>query len=373
MSGKSAQELLRELRRVVVPAPDAEVEHGRRERIAARVLALSMDLRARERRRARARILLAAIVSLGAVLLVVRFGPWRQDEASARIVSGQVGLREGNDLRLWTEPMIDLAREPVLETGPGELVALELPSRAAVEVAATSELSLSRRRADGGMRERIQLRAGGVKLRVPKLAPDQRLAVETADATVEVRGTRFGVRVERDARGAFTSVEVEEGRVAVSSARGPALLGAGERWTSREPITAAPTAREPAPSDSNAAAERELARVKKRQAAERVSEPEPASAAAASELADQNRLLQGAALARRSGLPRLALERLETLLERYPTSELAHNARVEHFRLLRDTAQLELAQRSARAYLARYPNGFAAVEAKSVLALEEAR
>src|SRR5688572_1619304 len=112
MSQKSSQELLRELRRVVVPAPERAVEHARRERIAARVLALSMELGARERRRARLRILLAAIVSLGVVLLVVRWGPWRQDGASVRIVSGQVTLREGNELRPWTEPLLDLEREP---------------------------------------------------------------------------------------------------------------------------------------------------------------------------------------------------------------------------------------------------------------------
>lgn len=372
MSQKPSQELLRELRRVVVPAPDADVEHERRERIAARVLALSMDLGARERRRARVRILLAAIVSLGAVLLVVRWGPWREPEASLRIVSGQVGLREGNDVRPWLEPMIDLSREPVLETAAGEVVSLELPSAAAVEVAATSELALSRQRVQSGTSERIRLRAGGVKLRVPKLKADQQLAVETADALVEVRGTRFAVRVEQDARGAYTSVEVEEGRVAVSSARGPASLGAGERWTSREPIVAAPS--EPALAEAPAKVEAEPVLeplAKKREASLRATEPDRPPTA--SELAEQNRLLQGAALAKRSGLPRLALERLETLLERYPTSELAHNARVEHFRLLRDTGEDELARRSARTYLARYPNGFAAVEAKSVLDAEEAR
>lgn len=373
MSQKPSQELLRELRRVVVPAPEPDEERERRDRVAARVLALSLELQAGQRRRVRLQLLLAAIVSLTAVVLVVRWAPWREQGviASARILSGQLALWDGAERRPWTESTLDLSREPLIETSANEIVALELPSAAAVEVAAASELALSRKQARGGVSERIRLRAGGVKLRVPKLAPDQQLAVETADATVEVRGTRFAVRVEKDARGSFTRVDVEEGRVAVSSARGPAMVGAGERWTSREPVVEAaapvpvpPVVTAPVPEVAPAPV------VSKPRAS--ASEPQP-SAATASELAEQNRLLQGAALAKRSGLPKLALERLETLLDRYPTSELAHNARVEHFRLLRDSGQQELAQRSARAYLERYPGGFAANEAKGVLDAEEAR
>jgi hypothetical protein len=376
MSARPVLEVVRELKRVVVPALEADEEQARRERIARRVLELQRELAARRKRRLRLGVLLAAIVSIAGAALIIR-GPAGSVPglaSSVRIVSGTLGVKDGGATRAWTEPTIDLAREPVLETGANETAALELPSAAAIEVSASSELGIARRPIDGGWSERIRLESGAVALRVPKLAGNQRLAVVTSDATVEVRGTRFAVHVERDARGRFTRVDVAEGRVAVSSERGPALLGPGEHWTSREPGAPAPPpvpSAEPAPALPSPSAPIEQERA---EPAPRATQTPPVAAVTRpapglgdSALAEQNRLFQGAALAKRSGLTKLALERLETLLERYPTSELAHNARVEHFRLLRDTGQAESARASARRYLERYPEGFAAAEAERVL------
>jgi outer membrane protein assembly factor BamD (BamD/ComL family) len=83
-----------------------------------------------------------------------------------------------------------------------------------------------------------------------------------------------------------------------------------------------------------------------------------------SPLAEQNRLLQAAQLARRNGMPALALERLETLIERYPGSELTHNALVERFRLLASMGETAKARNAANEYLKRYPAGFARAEAE---------
>jgi ferric-dicitrate binding protein FerR (iron transport regulator) len=372
MKSTSPLDVLREMRRVVAPVPGAEEEQARRERIAARVVELSRELRVEQRRRLRVRVLLAALVSIGLGVVLLQWGPGSRppQNASARVVSGRMALLEGDHSRPWTEATLDLEQEPVLQTGAAEEVALELPSRAALEVSAASELALVRHAAAGGWSERINLRTGGVKLRVPKLGNNQHLAVETADARVEVRGTRFEVRVEHDARGAFTRVDVDEGRVAVRSERGPSLLGPGEHWTSREPVAAAPPLPSAAPVPSAAPSEPERqppARASKSPVAASEPTPDVASETSPSVLAEQNRLFQAAALAKRSGLPKLALERLETLLETYPSSELAQNARVEHFRLLRDTGQSERARESARLYLERYPGGFAAAEAQRVL------
>jgi hypothetical protein len=377
MKATSPLDLLRDMRRVVTPVPDAEEERARRERISARMLELARELRVRRQRRLRIGVLLAAIVAVSGVVLVLKvpdpFGAGRG--SSVTIVSGHIAVREGALSLPWNEATLDLAREPVLATGPGEEVSLQLPSAAAVQVSVASELGLARQAVQGGWRERIRLRAGGVRLRVPKLETNQRLAVETDDAVVEVRGTRFAVRVEHDTRGAFTRVEVQEGRVAVSSARGPALLGPGEAWTSRE-LAAAPAplpaaAPEPAPAPALDAAKAQPATSAGKRAPV-ASEPEQAPGeddvdVPASVLAEQNRLLQAAALAKRSGLPKLALARLQTLIDTYPRSELAHNARVEQFRLLRDTGETELARASARSYLERYPSGFAAAEARRLL------
>jgi TolA-binding protein len=89
--------------------------------------------------------------------------------------------------------------------------------------------------------------------------------------------------------------------------------------------------------------------------------------AVASELAAQTRLLEAAELAQKSGLTDLALERFETLVARYPDSELAHNARVQRLRLLRSQHRDADAAAAAQDYLAHYPQGFAREEAERVL------
>jgi hypothetical protein len=91
-----------------------------------------------------------------------------------------------------------------------------------------------------------------------------------------------------------------------------------------------------------------------------------------SELAAQNRLLDGAELAQKSGMPALALQRLDTLIARYPEAELAQNARVQRMRLLASTGRLAEAAREARGYLERYPRGFAREEALGYLAPDRA-
>jgi outer membrane protein assembly factor BamD (BamD/ComL family) len=89
--------------------------------------------------------------------------------------------------------------------------------------------------------------------------------------------------------------------------------------------------------------------------------------ATASELAAQNRLFEAAELAERNGLPELALERLDTLIRRYPGSELAHNAEVERFRVLAALGRAEAAKGAAARYLEQHPDGFASEEARRLI------
>ena len=74
----------------------------------------------------------------------------------------------------------------------------------------------------------VRLERGTVQASVPRLAPDGRFAVETTDAVVRVKGTRFTVT---KSTAAFTEVSVAEGSVWVEPAgagREPFLLRAGE-------------------------------------------------------------------------------------------------------------------------------------------------
>ncbi|HEU4581788.1 MAG TPA: FecR domain-containing protein [Polyangiaceae bacterium] len=366
---------LHELRRGVWPVQDADAEQRRRARIAERIVLVNRELSARERRQRPLRWLAAAAV-LGSVCLL--WALWRPPGSaplaaagSVQLVSGSVSVSQAGVLAPLGSVPIDVASEPILVTRADQSAELRLASAAALQLAGASEVGLERRQSARGFEERVHLRAGAVALRVPKLGSRGTLAVETRDSWVEVHGTRFSVRwVEQPPAQPFTEVDVSEGKVLVRGRDGASrMLGAGEHWRSNSaqaPALAAappppqPPPLRPPPPQPPAAAPPRAAR-------------EPALAApppSPSELAAQNRLLEGAELARKSGMPALALERLDTLIERFPDAELAHNARVQRMRLLASMGRSQEAARAARQYLELYPRGFARVEAQKQLAAE---
>lgn len=95
-------------------------------------------------------------------------------------------------------------------------------------------------------------------------------------------------------------------------------------------------------------------------------EPKPALPPSA-ELEEVNRLFVEAKRARREHRDAEALSFLQQLLTKHPRSVLTHEATVERFRTLARLGRTDEAARYARAYLARYPTGFAADEARSLL------
>jgi outer membrane protein assembly factor BamD (BamD/ComL family) len=90
------------------------------------------------------------------------------------------------------------------------------------------------------------------------------------------------------------------------------------------------------------------------------------SAGSGASLEEVNRLFAEAKRARREHRDADALELLQRLLAKYPRSVLAHEASVERFRALARLGRTSEAQRYAEAYLAAYPKGFAADEARRV-------
>jgi hypothetical protein len=363
MSQKS-ESPLRELCRGVYPAPDPSAEFERRARIGARMVELQRELteRGQKVRRLRIRLLLAALVATSCGIIFFVRSVAVPSAAETRLVAGHASWRAGGDLEPLAQGRFELPSDGVLVTDPREPAELRLSSDTAVDVAPASEVGLTRRRSGKNFEERVRLLAGSVALRVPKLGERGKVSVETGDALVEVHGTQFSVRVvPRPPLAPFTEVDVREGRVLVRSGASSRLLGAGDHWSSGAgeavaPAAAAPAA--PAPESIGATPGPPRAR---RPAAK------SERAAAASELAAQNRLLESAELAQKSGMPGLALQRFDTLIARYPDAELAHNARVERFRILRAMDRKSDAMAAARAYLERYPDGFARAEATRLL------
>ncbi|MEO8181900.1 MAG: FecR family protein [Deltaproteobacteria bacterium] len=373
---------LRELRRGVWPVADPETEQRRREHIAGRIVALNRQLAEgslRERRH-RGWLALAALVGSLCVLWVFLRAPNGTPGAApqaalagVRLMSGAASLSRGGVLSaLDASPLDDSVGEPIVVTRADQAAELRLSSETALKLEAASEVGLERRETPRGFEERVRLRTGAVALSVPKLGQRGKVAVETRDSWIEVHGTQFSVRwVERPPLASFTLVQVKEGKVLVRSRDGASrFLGAGEHWSSNAetlpempptaPATAAP-ATAVAPSVS-------APRPKAVAPSERP--PEQSQVVSASDLAAQNRLLEGAELARKSGMQALALERLDTLVQRYPEAELAHNARVQRFRLLWSIGRRAEAVSAARDYLERYPRGFAHDEAQAYINAE---
>jgi hypothetical protein len=96
----------------------------------------------------------------------------------------------------------------------------------------------------------------------------------------------------------------------------------------------------------------------------------PSSSAGSQELpvslAAQNELFQSAVRAARRGDDATALAGFDALLERFPDSPLAADARVRKFRTLSRLGRSSEARAAASDYLARHPQGFARAEAENL-------
>jgi ferric-dicitrate binding protein FerR (iron transport regulator) len=130
--------------------------------------------------------------------------------------------------------------------------------------------------------------------------------VVTPDATVVVHGTVFSVSFDRDTK--KSCVAVEEGVVSVRHASGKTWLEAGDSWGCEQPTPTSMNRSTPAT---------------------RPSAPSPR----AGTLAAENALFESAIAADRRGNRAEAQAKLRSLLEKYPESPLAPEARATLARL----------------------------------------
>lgn len=235
---------------------------------------------------------------------------------------------------------------------------------------------------------RFRLLRGALHARVEKLKPGQRFIVETQDAEVEVRGTAFDVAlVPTPTCGSSTRVTVHEGVVEVRGASGTHRLRVGETWPGPcDELAAAPEPALPPPAvsvegpsprpksgaravDNPAPSLAETADLAPEPASQPEAQPRAAGGAPPtlrSSLVEQNDLYARAVAARRSGQPSLALELYAELTRRFPASALVESALIERVRILQKLDPSR-ASSEARAYLRRFPHGFARDEARAVL------
>lgn len=202
---------------------------------------------------------------------------------------------------------------------------------------------------DARATQKLELRDGAISAKVAHLTPGRRFLVSTPDAEVEVRGTTFRVGVvppaDACADGTRTRVVVTEGVVVVRSNGREDRVEAGGSWPStcaKSPASATTSSSHPTAPLTTAAA------------------------LSASSLSAQNDLFADAMTAKRSGDKGRAIGTLDDLVTKYPHGPLRESAEAERLRLLRDENPARAAV-EARAYLARYPKGFARDEAQAIL------
>ncbi len=323
MSAPQLKNLLSELRDGPVALSSAAEVAVRRDRllpaVRASVRAVPQRRRARRTRRITATLALAACGVLGLGLSRVIIGSGDAPPATA---SGGVRIEQagGEAPRLRTTDGRQVRLGPSATVAAHGVVSIPQASRASLTTAQGVAVELSEgTRADlGGLeqvqgRSRLRLLEGRAHFKVPPLGSGAQFAVVTPDAEVTVHGTEFEVGL----RAGTTCVRVREGRVSVRRGSEHRFLGPGESSGCREPATAR------AVEDRRAAAPDAEP---ERRRPERPRNPRPAEPVSGT-LAEETRLLSAALSAERRGDKAGARRIYGQLLEQYPSSPLAPEAR----------------------------------------------
>jgi hypothetical protein len=187
-------------------------------------------------------------------------------------------------------------------------------------------------------RQTVKLSSGRLEVDVKKgEARRRRVSVLTAQARVEVTGTRFVVSVQPGNEGVAesTSVEVLRGEVLVSHEAGSVRLHPGESWSSQvlsamHDVSGEPEGRAEAPTSSAAAVRGTSGTGQLRQM------NQSSNGHAESTLPRQNSLIEHALRLERNGHAKQAESVLLDLLRSYPHSPLRSTVQAELKRLRSD-------------------------------------
>jgi len=315
----SAQTQLEARRRRVVPALRAQVgkiPHVRRRARFVRALALSS--------------------TVGAGLLGVWLLSLRESARADRVLieardSGAVVSR-GTDSDTRSEEVLEgsLRVEAQGELEVSKRASLTTSLGVKVELAERTRVGLGQLALQEDISE-LRLVSGSVDCSVPPLGRARTFSVVTGDTRVIVHGTRFSV----EARGAEPSkacVRVSEGLVEVRHASLSVMLRPGERWgCAAEPTEAQPSVEgttEPAPAGVDAVVRPAVAAQRKpKDTARSARQPGPVPRPARGTLAEETRLMSAALSAERRGDLSAAGNHYAEIVEEYPDSPLAPEAR----------------------------------------------
>ncbi len=323
------------------------------------VAAIARELAAvRARRRRRGAVLASIAVAAAAAAIAVGVGSFAKnpgDVAKVETVSGGVVVMRGED-GVKLGPGATVAKGDRVVASAAASATLRLPKGTELRALAGADVLV----VDQGRDEIFELRAGSVQLHVAKLVSGDRFIVRTSDSEVEVRGTQFRVDVGPPCEGTTTRVVVTEGTVVVRHGGAETHVTANQSWPSHcETQAAAPTAPASALAVDPPPAVTSARPIVQATAPKRTN-------VASSDLAEQNRIFADAMAAKRRGDAPAALAALDRLASAYPQGPLAESAAVERMRILAASEPARGAE-AARAYLSRYPDGYARAEAQHLL------
>jgi TolA-binding protein len=331
---KTTEELLRAWSEA--PLPEAPpVDEVRRARVTAAMRAAMATAQAEQLRRRRWGIAAAAaavlvLVPLGA-LLALRISHTASHPRLLSVSGNVFVAREGQARPAKAGAALALTDEVGTLAGAG--ARLEIPEISTVDLSPSTRLGLAQ--------EGVRLTEGEIYVYVNRLGSGRSFQVETPHATAVVHGTSFLVSVTPAGTAARTMVAVREGLVVVHWHGGEVALGPGQSWSSAEEPSAlppkplpgdepAPTPPPPSPAPPTLKPER-APTPKGPPRARPPTAPSPAPEAAPppplSQLALQNQLYQQGLAARRRGNEAEAVRFFSELLERFPDSALAEEAR----------------------------------------------
>ena len=219
----------------------------------------------------------------------------------------------------------------------------------------------------------FSLAGGSLRADVAKLKTGERFIVRTLDAEVEVHGTSFllgtASPVPSCGAGTTTRLTVYEGVVTVRARGLETRVAAGSVWPADCPAEGATAAAPSGPGASSGPSAR-LASAAPGASFRAEAAPPPGSAAVTvplSDLTSQNDLFAAAVQETQAGRLEAAIERYDAFLARYPDAPLAESAASQRMKVLRDTHDAARAAAAARAYLARYPEGYSRRDAEAIL------
>lgn len=339
---------------------------------------IELALAAKAQRKNRARTLFALVAAAAVIVVAVGYRLRAQHttettKAAAPVVA--ILQPTGNGAQLFTpvgaEPLRGGSALPIggrLIANPAGGAALQLSTGTQIKIEQDANLIFS----DAGPTQRFELSGGAIQAHVAKLHAGERFIVATPDAEVEVRGTQFQLRVvaadSSCGNGTRTRLAVTEGVVEVRAQGLSALVHPGEAWPAgcSEPNVVATNSAALAPSSRSMVHEAHAAASSLR-ASSAASAPSATPTTEASSLSEQNDLYASGMASRRSGDAQAAVSKFQELLARFPRSALAESALAESMRV-EQRLDAAAAQRFARQYLQRYPDGFARRDAQAILA-----